>query len=692
VIAPGTQILTTVPGNRYELVSAPSFSAPHVSALAALIMSAYPEFDIQQVRSMIRAGAADIRPYGYDMDSGFGRINVENSVTMGVPLDVMIDSPMNYEFVSSEQEQIEFRGTVAGDGLIFHMIYYSDEAVPRNWQPMRAPSRKPIVNDVLATWNVAGFKPGNYWIRLQAMSPRGRQFNHYIQIALEPPFLRVAPESRFQSRPNLSHHRLVWEDNRSGIPQVLLYDALSKEQFPVKTEPSLQFWPAISGPSVIWEGRSFGNPDVFYQNLETGFSRRIPNEIADQFEAAISGSRLVWTDYRKGNANIYLFDLETNREHSITRNPKAQFAPEIDGSRIVWMDLRNGNWDIYMADFSDCPILDRCPVIQITENEAAQTTPEISGERIVWTDFRHKNPQIYLFDLNEGKEIQITDASGFRSRPVISQNRIAWQDFRNGNWDIFYYDLNTGEEHPLVTDEGDQTEPTISGRYLAWSDHRFLNWHVYLHEFPDLNRAPVIHLDPPSFELKVGVPFARTFLVNDPDEEPVLNVFLKKKEGSNDLPEGVKLIKIDGESYRLEWSPTRKQAGVHTFLLLAGDGRMTATQELQLTVTDGAELSLVPLLNDRREFKVGDAALALFLLSNEGEAVMNLPTQVVMELFHATDPEGGAITKGRFLPPLLKPGESSFFGMHFQLKKTGDFLIRASLDELKVEYPISVLP
>jgi subtilisin family serine protease len=53
VFAPGADILSTVPGNRYESNSGTSMAAPVVSGLAALIMAYYPELSADAVRQVI---------------------------------------------------------------------------------------------------------------------------------------------------------------------------------------------------------------------------------------------------------------------------------------------------------------------------------------------------------------------------------------------------------------------------------------------------------------------------------------------------------------------------------------------------------------------------------------------------------------------------------------------------------------
>ncbi len=53
VFAPGTEIYSTVPNNKYELQSGTSMSAPNVSGVAALIRSQYPKLTAAQVKQII---------------------------------------------------------------------------------------------------------------------------------------------------------------------------------------------------------------------------------------------------------------------------------------------------------------------------------------------------------------------------------------------------------------------------------------------------------------------------------------------------------------------------------------------------------------------------------------------------------------------------------------------------------------
>ncbi|MBF0103525.1 MAG: S8 family serine peptidase [Desulfobacterales bacterium] len=51
--APGSSILSTIPGNQYQFYSGTSMATPHVSGAAALIWSQYPSYSWQEIKNLI---------------------------------------------------------------------------------------------------------------------------------------------------------------------------------------------------------------------------------------------------------------------------------------------------------------------------------------------------------------------------------------------------------------------------------------------------------------------------------------------------------------------------------------------------------------------------------------------------------------------------------------------------------------
>lgn len=75
LVAPGSGTLTTLPGNRYAYASGTSFAAPHISGLAALVLSRRPDLNDAQVRTLLAASVIDLGVEGWDSRSGAGRID-----------------------------------------------------------------------------------------------------------------------------------------------------------------------------------------------------------------------------------------------------------------------------------------------------------------------------------------------------------------------------------------------------------------------------------------------------------------------------------------------------------------------------------------------------------------------------------------------------------------------------------------
>ncbi|AVX19934.1 MULTISPECIES: S8 family peptidase [Carboxydocella] len=72
LVAPGVEILSTIPGGDYKVMSGTSMASPHITGLAALLKSAYPRLKAKEIRQRLTAGAIDLGSKGWDSWYGYG--------------------------------------------------------------------------------------------------------------------------------------------------------------------------------------------------------------------------------------------------------------------------------------------------------------------------------------------------------------------------------------------------------------------------------------------------------------------------------------------------------------------------------------------------------------------------------------------------------------------------------------------
>jgi hypothetical protein len=78
--APGVYILTTVRGGGYDYWSGTSYACPHVSGLAALLWSEFPNATRDWIRNRLRETTDDLGDTGFDEYYGYGRINARKAI------------------------------------------------------------------------------------------------------------------------------------------------------------------------------------------------------------------------------------------------------------------------------------------------------------------------------------------------------------------------------------------------------------------------------------------------------------------------------------------------------------------------------------------------------------------------------------------------------------------------------------
>jgi len=94
LVAPGVGIIqetTRFGGYGYYAGTGTSMAAPHVSGAAALVLSVDPTLAPDAVLSILTGTAVDLGAPGFDVATGWGRIDVDTAVAAALPPDVSVD-------------------------------------------------------------------------------------------------------------------------------------------------------------------------------------------------------------------------------------------------------------------------------------------------------------------------------------------------------------------------------------------------------------------------------------------------------------------------------------------------------------------------------------------------------------------------------------------------------------------------
>jgi subtilisin family serine protease len=190
VAAPGWDVLSlqatgTAPGQvvapNYVIISGTSMATPHVSGLAALILSLHPSYTVEQVRQAIRTSATDILEPGFDRYSGYGLINVSNAVNVNNPLESHFTGPA---FGSVATGNVPLTGVAKGANFSIYTLEYGIGNEPASWNLITQGST-PVDNGSLGVFNTVNVPDGFCVIRLRVTSTTGQVFEDRLEVKIK---------------------------------------------------------------------------------------------------------------------------------------------------------------------------------------------------------------------------------------------------------------------------------------------------------------------------------------------------------------------------------------------------------------------------------------------------------------------------------------------------------------------------
>jgi subtilisin family serine protease len=187
VAAPGIDVLslrasgtdlygdgTHIVGSNYYRANGTSMAAPHVSGVAAALLAYRPSLTIDEVKQVLRASASDIGNSGWDILTGYGRLNAYQALITEAGPTVEITSPAMGQ-VLLNLSSFPLTGTAAGPGFGQYALQYR-LINDLTWTQLGNPIPTPVSNGLLANWDLSVLPDGVYHLQLTATaSPSGNK-------------------------------------------------------------------------------------------------------------------------------------------------------------------------------------------------------------------------------------------------------------------------------------------------------------------------------------------------------------------------------------------------------------------------------------------------------------------------------------------------------------------------------------
>jgi hypothetical protein len=185
VTAPGEDILSLQAANTfqgqpvidgYTRMTGTSMAAPHVSGVAALILSGNPAYSPEQVRQIIHISNTSVP---FDSRFGSGKLNAAIAVTIVNPIDAKITG---VQFGASPIDPITILGSAQGTGFASYLLEYGPGTRPFFFTPFFS-SVTPGAG-TLGQLDPVNLSDGTYTIRLTAFNTNGNAFVDSTQFTL----------------------------------------------------------------------------------------------------------------------------------------------------------------------------------------------------------------------------------------------------------------------------------------------------------------------------------------------------------------------------------------------------------------------------------------------------------------------------------------------------------------------------
>lgn len=356
VIAPGVDILSTrysdfyscpvIVASNYCVLRGTSMAAPHVSAVAALLLSLDPALTNEDVRQIIRTLSADLGPSGKDRDSGFGRLNLSSFAVFSV-LTPVITTPASGSTLSGA---ITINGYIKGQALARYTVEIGEGRSPETWLEVANSTVRPSEETVLASIEKSLVKQKQpYAIRLTAEDTEGKKYEYEVYDVVLDNY-----SAYIKTPAHLVGNGLVTiegEAENKDATQAVVYtldwalgENPSEDQFQSTgiTVHNGGVRPVSDGPLGTWNTAQFTDGQQYTLRLSVsspGFSTiKVVKKVVFDKDLLPGWPRVI--SHFLGGQDLVLANLDEDRESEVLFSSQAIYAFNRDGSAVAGFPLQ----------------------------------------------------------------------------------------------------------------------------------------------------------------------------------------------------------------------------------------------------------------------------------------------------------------------------------------------------------------
>lgn len=337
LVAPGSEIVTTAPNNRYTTVGGTSFSSPIVAATAALLLSIHPTWGPDEVRSVLELSAKDIGRSGWDIISGAGRLDAAAALRYPGPAVVAIGQPGS-DAAFDHGERVTVIGSAIAPFLETWSLEYGSGESPSSWVSISEGNQSGKLNDTLGSFSTEGLFSGVYTLRLHVVQTNGSTTDRRLRLQIN----YGAPSIVVLDTAN------VWRFDRRALSVVVGTDQLTWCRLHLRQSGALGTpWRTIDVEPELWGRRRLHQLLLTDLELEAGRpydgTIEVWNNAGDTLRLGDSSAPLALMLAAEAFPTVGFKPLSYSLPNGYTMNRTAEFYG--DGMRCVVLNRFRDNGD-----------------------------------------------------------------------------------------------------------------------------------------------------------------------------------------------------------------------------------------------------------------------------------------------------------------------------------------------------------